>query len=278
MKYSFFFLLLFCVYSFSQTKKDTFYVKTKYEHILKDGKLTYTKKAVNQKTFNKNGLIVREVFYTGPNSEIDYELYYHYGNDNENNYYLIEKYKEGNIIGYTQFKYKKDVLNRQSSYSVSNGNSKHEKTIKYSLKKGIFTKKEYSQDKNLIYVESINKNNPLLFVIEEFFHDSDSLNRRITKEVYSDSLEHIEKKIEITFHTSRTDTTIHMYTYNKKEFLDKTVSSCSNKPTITTKFIYYPKGEIKKTYSFESNRNYLEYYEFDLKRYFRQIPYIEPTY
>jgi hypothetical protein len=275
MKYiSLFVLLLTCSLVFSQSEVDSFYVKTQYNHVLNNGMMTYKKLPVNQKTYNKQGQLVREVVYTPGEITIDYELYYHYDN---NKNYLIEKYIDYKLVHYWLLKYKKDKLKQKTAFSYSNGKSILVSKTKYSDKKGLSSIKEYSPEKELIYSYTLNKKNSLHHITEEIFQESDSIERRIKHEYYNKKWDAPERTMEIIYSKTGIDTIKTENKINLKGRVDESVATNSTNTKITTRYTYFPKGEIKKFYSINEKRKYTKYVEYDLKKYYRDIPLLGPT-
>ncbi len=262
------FLLSFTIDMYCQ--KDSVFVITTYQYILKNFQNTNQKIATKQETYDSTFKLTRAVIHN--NKQVDTYLYYfyypndslkqiqYYNGDDQLVSYKNFIYRKGQLlyINYYQKEFNSTILiqkerhkHKKDSYSVYSYDRNKKLTLKKSIsrvdEKGtIKTETEFYRNDSILKITSISElqNNLTNMVTSTNYLPDNKRKTIISKYLYDDSFK--IKKIKY---------------YTPEEAL-----------LYTDIFSYHPEGSLKRKIRTNQDGKMIDYELYDYKKYYRPIP------
>jgi hypothetical protein len=263
---------------FTQDDDTTLYVKTIYAHEIYNGRNTAQKYALKQEMFNAKGELFREVFYDKASKQVDYTLYYYYNPDK-----TIRSIERVDIneqpTGYFKYQYKGGKLKSVEFYNYNRNTKSPELSTIKKFNIGKDKTEIITCDKNKNIIESVTKiyKNGLLENEKVLNNKSDSCYLKILERSYSDTLLTFEKESEISKDNDTNLITL-QYKYNDKNQLDSIITTNKAEGIRYTIFNYFKNGSLESKITINKNSFYFENITYDLKKYYRKLPYKKPQF
>ena len=166
MKKSFFVLALIISY-FTHAQVDTFLVENTFSFKIVDGKRTYQKSVINQKTFSMDGILLREFDYDSLYKISSYTYYYY----SDNQLKSKETYAANNQLKSAILFEKEDDNKKDIYYSLSDGKLKVDSAISTtSIANRIVSKNGLNSKNKWYYTDSYQYKDTLLTEVVRKIH------------------------------------------------------------------------------------------------------------
>jgi hypothetical protein len=281
------YLSLLSTFAFTQVEnisKDSLIVINEYVYDLDYGISMFHRYCPSQKTFNKEGVLLREINYTKgevSNYNMDAIIYFYYNKDGrlhskeyyttnaDLKYLIVYDYNE--ITGDT-LRISKGII-QDNSFVISDD-------IKYKYKKNKLVQvKHYNHNKDLLSkTEVINQDSVQLYkkTFSKIALETDSITYQESIFSYQNNL--LANKLIINHYTNlRTDTTRYSYTYQNN--LISNSAYYQNSALInSTETTYYPEGGVKTITVFNADKKKIAFSAFETSYLLRQFGGLNSAY
>jgi hypothetical protein len=273
MKYTIFFIFLFNVFIKSSGQKDSILVINCFKYLVINGKTSDQRTIYNQKTFDKQGRLIREIFYLDSIVQIKSIIFFFYNNDK-----LIskEEYNGDNSIKNINRLYynTKGYLSEEIIYESFDKLLQKKYRVLYTYKDSILIQKiVYDSTNN--WLEKTNWNNLGLKNTEITNYkegsNKDHLKKRLTSYIIRNFNQEMDETKLFFFGRKYGNQTID-YTYNTEtDKLEKETLRDSDNSIVSIKVYEYNKdGSLNCEAVKDKENNYLEYYKIERHNYFAE--------
>ncbi|MCG8697451.1 MAG: hypothetical protein MI922_05305 [Bacteroidales bacterium] len=251
-------ILLFSTPVFSQV--DTFMVENKHSFEIIDGKRTYNKNVVNQKTINRNKQVLREFFYD-TTQQIKNYIYYYY---RDSMMLSQEKYNSNDeMVSAIQY-IKSGNERRERYYHLVNNKLKIDSTINHEYQNGLLINRTVlNSNEKWISKATYSYNGTLLSNINIVNHAKRSSSKQNVTEIKFSYDENNNKiKEEYTLSNSKSYYILFEYDSNGRLKCEKEYNS-KNELNKETCYGYTKNNFINTITSKDINGKYTNYFMFE---------------
>lgn len=265
--------------------KDSLIIVNQYIYDLDFGISMFHRDCPNQKTYNKNGLLLREIDYgKAENSKykMNHIIYYYY---DDNQRLISKEYYSNNadllfLYIYSYHKTTGDTLNIKKG-TISNNKFNHTEERKFKYKKGVLNAiTEFNEYKKAVSITNITQKKKQQIKQKTYTKHSalsDSINSTFSYLTYENNQLSTQTIIQL-YANSLSDTAKYTNEYNDKGFLIKQTYKKSNTTIYTKEFSYYPEGELKSVTQINSNNKKEAFVAYELTKLIRLFGGIESSY